>query len=229
MEIILETRNLGMKVPFNNGYLDILKDINLKVKKEDFLSIMGPSGSGKSTLLYLLGILDTPTQGRVIISGKDISNIGDREQSEMRRKKMGFVFQAYNLIPTLSVEDNILLPIYLDKKDVNKYRKNLDDILEKISLSHKKRQTPLELSGGEQQRVAIGRSLINNPEIILLDEPIGNLDSKNGEAIMELLKLINKENNKTIVQVTHSKESIVYGNKICLIKDGMIEKVGNVE
>lgn len=228
MDVVLEVKNLSKVFRFNDSSFNILKDINLRVKKGDFMSIMGPSGSGKSTLLYLMGILDTPTTGDIIISGDNVSKLRDKTQSEIRRKKLGFVFQSYNLIPTLSVEDNILLPIYLDKKNTKSYSKKLDNILEEISLTHRRKHTPMELSGGEQQRTAIGRSLINDPEIILLDEPIGNLDSKNGEAVMELLKRINMGNKKTIVQVTHSKESTLYGNRVCFIKDGIISEAGEL-
>jgi len=183
---------------------------------------MGPSGSGKSTLLYLLGGLDNPTSGSVKISGKELSVMKDKAKSIMRRRDVGFVFQFYNLIPNLDVEDNIMLPILLDGKKIKDYRKKLDDILEVVGLTDRRKHTPRELSGGQQQRVAIARALINEPEVILADEPIGNLDSKTGQEIMELLRRINLENGKTIVQVTHSSDAASYGQRIIYVKDGKV-------
>ncbi|MBD7911390.1 ABC transporter ATP-binding protein [Clostridium cibarium] len=228
MKTVLEVVNLNKKVKQNNQNYQILKDINFKVDEGEFISIMGPSGAGKSSLLYIMGILDDPSSGKIIIDNKDVAKLNDNQKSKIRRKNIGFVFQSYNLVPTLSVKDNILLPIYLDNKKVKNYENKVDEILDAISLSDKKNRTPMELSGGEQQRVAIGRSLINNPDIILLDEPIGNLDSKNGKAIMELLRKINREEKKTIVQVTHSKESTSYGTKICFLKDGEMNGVEEI-
>lgn len=225
MKTVLEVINLNKVIRQKNQHYQILKDINFKVNEGEFISIMGPSGAGKSSLLYIMGILDNPSSGKVIIDNKDVAKLNDRDKSMIRRKNIGFVFQSYNLIPTLSVKDNILLPIYLDNKKVRNYEKKVNEVLDAISLSDKKNQIPMELSGGEQQRVAIGRSLINNPDIILLDEPIGNLDSKNGKAVMKLLRKINREEKKTIVQVTHSKESASYGNKICFLKDGKMNGV----
>lgn len=219
---VCELRNVSKSVIVNQNELEILKRINFKVKKEDFISIMGESGSGKSTMLYLMGLLDQPSRGEIFINGIETSKMNDKEKSQIRRKYLGFVFQTYNLISTLSVEDNILVPIYLDKKDKKKYIEKMEQILEIIGLSDKKGKTPRELSGGEQQRIAIGRSLINNPELILLDEPIGNLDSRNGKIVMELLQKLNQDEKVTIIQVTHSLESAKYGKKICTMRDGCI-------
>lgn len=219
---IIETRNLFKNFKLGEDTVEILRDINLTINKGEFVSIMGPSGSGKSTLLYLLGGLDSSTSGKVLINGKEISVMKDKEQSIMRRRDIGFVFQFYNLIPNLNVEENILLPILLDGKKIKDYNKKLDDILSIVELSNRRKHTPRELSGGQQQRVAIARALINEPEIIFADEPIGNLDSKTGTEVMKLLQRINKENNKTIVQVTHSREAAEYGNRIVLVKDGVI-------
>lgn len=205
-----------------NVKVEILKDINLTVNEGDFVSIMGPSGSGKSTLLYLLGGLDKPTSGSVKINGKDISVMKDKQESIMRRRDMGFIFQFYNLIPNLNVEENIILPLLLDKKKVKNHREEIDEILEIVGLTHRKKFTPRELSGGQQQRVAIARALLNDPDIILADEPIGNLDSKTGLEIMELLQKINLEKGKTIIQVTHSKEAAEYGKVIINVKDGQV-------
>lgn len=202
--------------------VDVLKNINLMIDNGEFVSIMGPSGSGKSTLLYLIGGLDKPTSGSVRIMGKELSVMKDRDESIMRRRDIGFVFQFYNLIPNLNVEENIILPVLLDGKSAKSCKKNLEELLEIVGLSDRRNHTPRELSGGQQQRVAIARALINEPEIILADEPIGNLDSKSGTEIMQLLKTINDEKGKTIIQVTHSTEAAQYGNRIINVKDGRV-------
>lgn len=209
----------------------VLNNLSFSVYEEDFLSIMGPSGCGKSTLLYLIGGLDLPSSGSVHILGQNLSTMREKQKSKMRRQDMGFVFQFYNLVPNLTVEDNILLPIILDKRNLKKYEKRLNEILDIIELTHKRKQTPRELSGGQQQRVAIARALVFEPQIILADEPIGNLDSKTGTEIMQLFKNINKEFHTTIVQVTHSKESSLYGNRTINLKDGIIvsEDINTVE
>ena len=227
---IIEVKNLNKSFKVGNEEVHVLKDINLNVKKGEFLSIMGPSGGGKSTLLYLLGGLDKPTSGKVSISGRDLSSIKEKEMSKLRRNNIGFVFQFYNLVPNLSVEDNILLPIILDGKSVKKYEKKLTEILKIIGMENKRKVTPRELSGGQQQRVAIARALIFEPDIIFLDEPIGNLDSKTGTEIMQLFKKINVELGKTLIQVTHSHESALYGTSIVKLVDGEIigrEEVSN--
>lgn len=200
----------------------VLKGISLQITKGEFVSIMGPSGSGKSTLLYILGGLDNPTNGSVLMGGKDISRYNDEKKSVMRRRSIGFIFQFYNLIPNLNVEENILLPILLDGKNAKGYRKQLNNILEIVGLTDRRKHTPRELSGGQQQRVAIARALINSPDIIFADEPTGNLDSKTGTEIMTLLKEINHERDKTIVMVTHSADAAAYGNRIVSVRDGVI-------
>ncbi|MFF2175860.1 ABC transporter ATP-binding protein [Lysinibacillus sp. NPDC058147] len=210
---------------FNIGEVktDVLKNINLEINKGEFVSIMGPSGSGKSTLLYLLGSLDKPTSGKIKVNGNDTSEMSDKAESILRRRDIGFVFQFYNLIPNLTVEENIVLPISLDGKNVKHYKEELDEILNIVGLSEKRENTPRQLSGGQQQRVAIARALINDPAIILADEPIGNLDSKTGMEVMNLLKRINEEKGKTIVQVTHSKEAAEFGQRLVYVKDGQID------
>jgi putative ABC transport system ATP-binding protein len=202
--------------------IDVLQNIDLLIKKGEFISIMGPSGSGKSTLLYLIGGLDKPSSGSLKIKNKELSLMTDDEGSIMRRRDIGFVFQFYNLIPNLNVEENILLPILLDGKKMTDQKDKLNDILELVGLTDRRFHTPKELSGGQQQRVAIARALINDPEIILADEPIGNLDSKTGEDVMKLLKTINQQKNKTIVQVTHSEEASKYSQRIIHVRDGKI-------
>ncbi|KHD14652.1 MULTISPECIES: ABC transporter ATP-binding protein [Clostridium] len=218
----VEVKNLNKSFYIGKEEVKVLKDLNFSVEKGDFISIMGPSGCGKSTLLYLLGGLDDQTSGSIIINGKDISKLKEHEKAQMKRKDVGFVFQFHNLVPNLSVEDNILLPILLDGRKVKNYKEELKTILDLIELSNKRKSTPRELSGGQQQRVAIARALLFQPEIILADEPIGNLDSKNGIKIMELFRNINKEYGKTIIQVTHSEASAQYGDLIINLKDGVI-------
>ena len=186
----VEVKNLIKSFYIGKEEVKVLKDLNFSVEKGDFISIMGPSGCGKSTLLYLLGGLDDQTSGSIIINGKDISKLKEHEKAQMKRKDVGFVFQFHNLVPNLSVEDNIFLPILLDGRKVKNYKKELKTILDLIELSNKRKSTPRELSGGQQQRVAIARALLFQPEIILADEPIGNLDSKNGIKIMELFRSI---------------------------------------
>ena len=219
---IIEAKNLNKTFKMGDLDIEVLKDINLSIESGEFVSIMGPSGSGKSTLLYLIGGLDKPTSGSVKIKGNELSEMKDKEQSIMRRRDIGFVFQFYNLIPNLSVEENVILPVLLDGKKLKDYRNKLDDILEVVGLADRRTHTPRELSGGQQQRVAIARALVNEPDIILADEPIGNLDTKTGTEVMQLLQRINREKKKTIVQVTHSKEAADYGNRIINVRDGKV-------
>lgn len=222
MENVIEAAGVYKSYTMGKSSVEILQDINLSIKKGAFYSIMGPSGSGKSTLLYLLGGLDKPTKGSIKVNGKELSIMKDDSESKMRRRDIGFVFQFYNLIPNLNVEENILLPILLDGKKVKAYKDSLDEILEIVGLSERRKFTPRELSGGQQQRVAIARALINSPDIILADEPIGNLDSKTGIEIMKLFQAINIKKGKTILQVTHSKEAADYGTDVISVRDGRV-------
>ena len=224
---MIEVKHICKSYIVGQEKVEILKDFNFSVEKGDFLSIMGPSGCGKSTLLYILGGLDRPTEGSVWINGRDLSVLSEKELGIMRRREIGFMFQFYNLVPNLTVEDNIMLPLILDKKKKKDYKDKLEEMLEVIGLQDKKKLTPRELSGGQQQRVAIARALIFEPDILFLDEPIGNLDSKTGEEIMGLFQKINLTMNKTLIQVTHSKESALYGTKLLNLKDGKI--VGEIE
>lgn len=219
---VLEIKDLYKSFKMGNQVVDILKNVSMKVNKGEFISIMGPSGSGKSTLLYLMGGLDKITSGAIEINGKKLSSMNDHTESKMRRKDVGFIFQFYNLIPNLNVEENILLPVLLDGKKRKDYIEKVDQLLEIVGLSDRRHHTPRELSGGQQQRTSIARALINDPDIILADEPIGNLDSKTGTGILELLRDINRTKNKTVIMVTHSKESTAYGNRIVNLKDGEI-------
>lgn len=223
MSIAVEVNNVCKDFILGKEEVKVLKELDFNIKKGEFVSLMGPSGSGKSTLLYLIGGLDHPTRGKVLVNGKELKLMKDQEESIMRRREIGFVFQFYNLIPNLTVEENVMLPILLDGHNPKKYKGQLDDILDLVGLSDRRKHTPRELSGGQQQRVAIARALINNPEIILADEPIGNLDSVTGREIMELFEKINKEKGKTIIQVTHSEKSAAYGTRTIRLKDGRLE------
>lgn len=200
----------------------VLRDISLQVMRGEFVSIMGPSGSGKSTLLYILGGLDTPTSGHVLLDGLDISRFGDEKMSRIRRQKIGFVFQFYNLIPNLSVEENIMLPLLLDGKKTGSCKEQLEQILEVAGLADRRRHTPRELSGGQQQRVAIARALIGKPAILFADEPTGNLDSRTGSGIMALLREINQDTGQTIIMVTHSPEAAKSSTRLIMVQDGVI-------
>ncbi len=221
-EPIIEIANLCKSFTSGEAEIEVLNDINLTIESGEFVSIMGPSGSGKSTLLYLIGGLDKPTSGSVRIKRRELAIMKDREQSVLRRRDLGFVFQFYNLIPNLNVEENVMLPVMLDGKKIKQHRQKLEEILEVVGLLDRRHHTPRELSGGQQQRVAIARALVNEPDIILADEPIGNLDSKTGNDVMKLLKIINQQHKKTVVQVTHSNEAASFGDRIIYVRDGKV-------
>ena len=221
-ENIIKVKNLIKVFGKDETTNRVLENLNLEIKKGEFVSIMGESGCGKSTLLYLLGGLDKPTSGEIYINDKDINKLKEKQMSNFRRKDIGFVFQFYNLVQNLTVEENIMLPVIMDGRKEKDYKERLEMILKTIGLEEKRKALPNKLSGGQQQRVSIARAIILNPSIILADEPIGNLDSRSGKMVMELLKKINEEEKITIVQVTHSEESAKYGNRIIKIKDGKI-------
>ena len=202
--------------------VEVLKGIDLSIAAGEFLAVTGPSGSGKSTLLYLIGGMERPTSGSVTINGQDVSAMDDRAASRLRRRQVGFVFQFYNLIPNLNVEENLLLPALLDGMNPTERQKVLANVLAAIGLTHRRGHTPRELSGGEQQRVAIGRALINRPDIILADEPTGNLDSGTGEEVMELLVRVNRELGRTIVLVTHAAEAAAHAQRTVYVRDGIL-------
>lgn len=200
----------------------VLDKVSIEINKGEFVSLMGESGSGKSTLLYIIGGLDKPSEGTVVIDEKDINTLKEKEIARFRRQDIGFVFQFYNLVQNLTVEENIMLPVVMDGKKEKDYKDRLDKILKIVGLEDKRKALPNQLSGGQQQRVSIARAVILSPKVILADEPIGNLDSKSGEEVMKLFKTLNKEENVTILQVTHSEESAKYGDRIIRLKDGKI-------
>ncbi|MBH7683936.1 ABC transporter ATP-binding protein [Clostridioides difficile] len=220
--LAVEAKNIIKEYKIGNTTTRVLKDVSLQVMKGEFVSIMGQSGSGKSTLLYILGGLDTPTSGKVYMNGADISHFNDEKMSIIRRRNIGFVFQFYNLIPNLNVEENIMLPLLLDGKNLKDYKNQLDEILDIVGLTDRRKHTPRELSGGQQQRVAIARALIGKPEILFADEPTGNLDSKTGIEIIDLLNKINRDNGQTIIMVTHSLEAAKSSSRTIIVSDGLI-------
>lgn len=197
-----------------------LEDVNLEVDKGEFLSIMGPSGCGKSTLLNIMGLLDAPTSGTVEIAGTKIGSMSDRELAAFRNKELGFVFQSFHLINSLNVLDNVELPLLYRRVGSGERKRLAQEVLEKVGLSHRLRHFPSQLSGGQCQRVAVARAIIGNPEIILADEPTGNLDSKMGAEVMELLHRLNKEDGRTIVMVTHNEDQAKQTSRTIRFFDG---------
>lgn len=217
---ILKIENLTKTYGKGENKINAVDNISFSVEKGDFVAIVGASGSGKSTLLHLLGGVDRPTKGKVIIDGVDIYSLDDDKLAIFRRRQVGLIYQFYNLIPILNVMENITLPCDLDGKTTDKDR--LKEILETLNLENRKTHLPNELSGGQQQRVSIGRAIINNPAIVLADEPTGNLDSKASDEIISLLKKSNKKYNQTIVVITHDLEIANEANRIITIEDGKI-------
>jgi putative ABC transport system ATP-binding protein len=199
-----------------------LRGLDLKIKEGEFVALMGPSGSGKSTLLHLIGCLDLPTEGRVYLRDQETSRLNDNHLAALRGQMVGFVFQSFNLIPTLSALENVELPMIFQGVPRSQRRKRAAYLLDKVGLGERKRHRPPQLSGGELQRVAIARALANNPKIILADEPTGNLDSESGRKILELLKELNREG-VTVVLVTHDPEAAAYADRVIKIRDGLIK------
>ncbi len=217
---ILRVENLTKIYGKGESKVTAVDNISFSVEKGEFIAIVGSSGSGKSTLLHLIGGVDRPTSGKVLVDGKDIYQMNDDNLAIFRRRQVGIVYQFYNLIPILNVEENITLPCDLDGKQVEKER--LNELLKTLGLEHRRKHLPNELSGGQEQRVSIGRALINNPAIILADEPTGNLDSKASDEIMELLKMTNKKYKQTIIMITHNMELAKEADRIMQIEDGKL-------
>ncbi|MDO5761917.1 MAG: ABC transporter ATP-binding protein [Bacteroidales bacterium] len=198
-----------------------LREVNLEVKEGEFVAIMGPSGCGKSTLLNILGLLDTPTNGSYMLNGKDVSKLKESERTDIRKGVIGFVFQSFNLIDELNVFENIELPLLYMGTSTKERRKRIEAVMDRMAISHRRKHFPSQLSGGQQQRVAIARAVLPNPKIILADEPTGNLDSKNGKEVMQLLSELHKEGT-TIIMVTHSQHDASYADRIVNLYDGQI-------
>lgn len=219
---ILRVENLNKIYGKGENEVKAVNNISFSVQKGEFLAIIGASGSGKSTLLHLLGGVDRPTSGKVYIDGKDIYQLDDEQLAIFRRRQVGLIYQFYNLIPILNVEENIALPCNLDGKEVNK--KELEELLKTLNLEKRRTHLPNELSGGQQQRVSIGRAIINKPAIMLADEPTGNLDSKASEEIISLLRLSNKKYNQTVIVITHDEKIALEADRVITIDDGKIIK-----
>ena len=220
MTKIIEVNNVSKSFGKNENLNQVLNGASMSVEQGEFVSLMGASGSGKSTLLYLIGGLDRTFEGNISVCGQDIGKLKDKQLSDLRLKNMGFVFQFYNLVMNLNVQDNILLPQTINGKKKSDLKKELDEILEITGLTDKRKAMPNTLSGGQQQRVAIARAVLGNPQIILADEPTGNLDAQSSREIMELFAKLNKEKGLTILQVTHSEKCASYGTRTIQLEDG---------
>ena len=223
MESSIVLDNVNKSYSLRDYELHVLQDISVDIKKGDFIAIKGPSGAGKSTWMNMIGSLDVQSSGNILLDGADLSNLSESELAVLRGKKIGFVFQNFNLIPNLSAFDNISLPLIFQDIEKDKRKEITNEILEKVGLTKRSSHKPSELSGGERQRVAIARALVNNPEIILADEPTGNLDSKTGKEIMNLLINLNKEG-KTLIVITHDDNIAKLAKRVVKLKDGKIIK-----
>lgn len=224
---LLEVKDISKTYGSGETAVEALKNVSFCVEKGEFLAIVGESGSGKSTLLNMIGALDAPTAGKVIIDGKDIMAMKDDAATIFRRRNIGFIFQAFNLIPELTVEQNIVFPLMLDYQKPD--QKHLDELLKVLNLENRRKHLPSQLSGGQQQRVAIGRALITRPSIILADEPTGNLDSKNSSEVIALLKDAARRYEQTIIMITHNRVIAQSADRILQVKDGVVTDLGNVQ
>ncbi|WP_454970214.1 ABC transporter ATP-binding protein [Eubacterium sp.] len=219
---ILEVKNLSKIYGKDETKVVALDNVSFSVKQGEFVAIIGPSGSGKSTLLHILGGVDVPTKGSVIINGTDISTLDETNLAIFRRRQIGLIYQFYNLIPILTVEENLTLPLLLDGRKPN--QKIIDSLVKTLGLENRLKHLPSQLSGGQQQRVSIGRALMNNPALMLADEPTGNLDSENTKEIISLLKKFNKENNQTLIVITHDERIALAADRVIAIDDGRITR-----
>ena len=221
MDNIIELRDVCKDYGIGEARIRAVCEVNLKIKKSESIAIMGPSGSGKSTMLHLIGCLDRPTKGKILIDGVDVSRLDDNDLARLRREKIGFIFQFFNLIPSFTALENVELPMIFSRKPNR--RKRAEELLKTVGLQNRMNHHPKELSGGETQRVSIARALANEPQIILADEPTGNLDSKSGKEIMELLKRLNKERGVTLLIITHDSSIARNAERIVKIVDGRIK------
>ncbi len=222
MQCIIHLENISKSYYLGKEPLPVLKDINLDIFKNEYVALMGPSGSGKSTLMNILGCLDSPTNGRYILNGKDVSSMEDNDLAEVRNKEIGFVFQQFNLLPRLTAAENVALPLIYSGVSKKERIERAFAVLSKVKLDDRSHHKPNELSGGQCQRVAIARALINNPSIILADEPTGNLDSKTSYEIMDILGKIHTDGN-TVILVTHEKDISHFAHRVIRLRDGVVE------
>jgi len=220
---VVQANKLRKQYQLGSNKVDALAGVDFLVEKGEFVAIMGPSGSGKSTLLHMIGGLDQPSGGEILLAGSRLSQLKDKKVTLLRRRNIGFVFQFFNLLPTLSAEENITLPLLIDGQNPKDYQGRLESLLQLTGLSDRRRHKPEQLSGGEQQRVALARALITEPAILLADEPTGNLDSKTGTAIMELLRQSCDQLNQSIVVVTHDPRAAAYADRVVFLRDGRLD------
>ncbi len=223
---ILEVKKLTKIYGSGEGAVKAVDDVSFSVEKGDFIAVVGPSGSGKSTLLHMIGGLDEPTYGHVYVDGEDLYKQNEEQRAIFRRRQVGFIYQYFNLIPALDVRENIALPVYLDGREPDEAR--LDELIGLLGLSDREKHYPDQLSGGQQQRVSIGRAVINSPSIVLADEPTGNLDSRNSQEIVELLKDSNKRYKQTLIVITHDEDIALQADRIITIEDGRMSEYGAV-
>ncbi|MFC2030167.1 ABC transporter ATP-binding protein [Chloroflexota bacterium] len=219
---VLEAESLSKTYTMGEHTVNALAGVDFAVQQGEFVAIMGPSGSGKSTLLHLLGGLDRPSGGEVTLAGRQLSVLSDKQATLVRRHNIGFVFQFFNLLPTLSTEENVALPLIIDGQSIRKFRNRIDELLELVGLSERRRHRPDQLSGGEQQRVAIARALVTEPAIVLADEPTGNLDSKTGTAIMQLLRQSCDDLGQTVIVVSHDPRAAAFADRVVFLGDGLV-------
>ncbi|MBS3163592.1 ABC transporter ATP-binding protein [Candidatus Woesearchaeota archaeon] len=220
--MVIQLQEVKKEYHMGNSIVTALSDVNLGIKSGDFIAIMGPSGSGKSTIMNLVGCLDLPSKGSIFLDNQDISHLEESDLASIRGRKIGYIFQKFNLIPTLTALENVMLPMMFQEISIENRKKMATQLLKMVKLDHRMNHKPNELSGGEQQRVAIARALANNPDIILADEPTGNLDTKTGHEIMDFLKQLNQQG-KTIIIVTHDPEIADFANQTYHIRDGRIQ------
>lgn len=224
---LLEVNAISKAYGSGETIVNALKNVKFSVSKGEFIAVVGESGSGKSTLLNMIGALDKPTSGKILIDGKDIFNMKDKELTIFRRRNIGFIFQSYNLIPELNVEQNIMFPLLLDYKKPDKAY--IDEILSILSLQDRRDHLPRQLSGGQQQRVAIGRALVTRPMLILADEPTGNLDSQNSNEVISLLKTASRRYQQTIIMITHNRSLASAADRVLQVSDGILTDLGGYE
>jgi putative ABC transport system ATP-binding protein len=225
-ELIFDLRDVCKVYSMKGVEATALCGVDLKVKKGEYVAIVGPSGSGKSTLMHIMGCLDTPTRGKLILDGRDVSQMGDDELARVRREKIGFIFQAYNLVSGLTAIENVALPMRFAGRGRGESQKRAAELLKKVGLEGRMHHKPSEMSGGEQQRVAIARSLVNDPEVIMGDEPTGNLDSKTGNEIMDLIEELHRKTGKTVIMVTHDPRIAKRARRQIRMLDGKVASSG---